>query len=68
VTDDHLFIGNDLGDASIHPATGPPEGWATVGPVSPASFFIRGVAGALAQGFGLFSSIIVVRTSQDLDY
>ncbi len=41
-------------------------GWA-VGLVSPASFCIQGVVGALAQGFGLFTSDFGVGTSQDLD-
>ena len=50
------------------PRSGPPEGWAAVGLVSPASFFIQGVVGAFAQGFGLFSSDFGVGMSQDLGY
>ena len=49
------------------PATGPPEGWAAVGFVSPASLQ-QGVVGAFAQGFGLFSSDFGVGMSQDLGY
>ena len=34
------------------PATGPPEGWAAVGLVSPASFFIQGVQARLLRILG----------------
>ncbi len=51
-----------------HPSTGPPEGGAAAGLVSPASFCILGVGGALAQGFGLFSSDFEVGRSQDLSH
>ena len=47
------------------PATGPPEGWAAVGFVSPASFN-RGVVGAFAEGFGVLTSDFGVGKSQDL--
>jgi len=47
-------------------ATGPQEGWAAVGLVSPASFFIQGLVGAFAQGFGLLTSDFGVGKSQGL--
>src|SRR5271157_1739026 len=46
------------------PATGPPEGWAAVGFVSPASFN-RGVVRAFAWGFGFLTSDFGVGKSQD---
>ena len=48
-------------------ATGPPEGWAAVGFVSPA-FFNRGVVGAFAEGFGVLTSDFGVGKSQDLGF
>jgi len=50
--------------------TQPPGTWRVGGcrPGQPSLVFHQGVAGAFAQGFGLFSSVIGVGTSQDLDY
>ena len=47
------------------PATGPPEGWAAVGFVSPASFN-RGLWAQFAEGFGFLTSDFGVGKSQDL--
>jgi len=59
VTDDHLFIGNNLGpDVPIAPpTTGPPEGWAAVGLVSSA-FFIRGLWASLLRVSGSLPLIL----------
>jgi len=51
-----------------HPTTWPPEGWAAVGLVSPSLVLHTGFVGAFAQGYGLFSSVFGVGTSQDLGY
>ncbi len=49
------------------PRSGPPEGWAAVGFVSPASFH-SGVVGAFAEGFGALTSDFGVGKSQDLGF
>ena len=49
------------------PATGPPEGWAAVGFVSPASFN-RGVVGPFAWGFGLLTPDFGLGKGQELGF
>ena len=46
---------------------GPPEGWAAVGFVCPASLQ-QGVVGAFAEGFGVLTSDFGVGTSQERGY